>query len=349
MQNSSVIPWKMGVEIELLAPPDKSRQDLAISIAHYFGARVRRIFYVQGEPSKVPGTPFFENLTLGFVVEDDQGRLLAQCVDDLTLQNNLNQKQPPQPGWFRIVSDEPRLLRLTMQNADPEQSISEVLQPIAELFGTTLQKNDSGMCRVTDSTGASIAIAVPLPGERERPCELITPPIEKDHFNRLDELLALAKKLKFTVPDEGATHLHFDATPICNTLVLVNLVNILGKHSKAIKKHIGTNENCRRLGDWPQGLFDLVNNKGFINLPWEQARLELVKLKLTKYCDFNLRNLIHTDINKHTFEVRILPVWIDAKRIVDVAVFFTRLMNWAIDNKGIVNKVPDHFDELLEF
>ena len=130
----------LGVEIELLAPRGRSRKDLALAIARHEGGRVRRFFHPQGEPSKARNTPFFENLTLGFAVEDARGNLLAQCVDDLTLQDDLDRARAPLPGWYRIVSDDARLLRLVMQHADPAAPLRRVLLPIARLFGTKAER-----------------------------------------------------------------------------------------------------------------------------------------------------------------------------------------------------------------
>lgn len=77
----------------------------------------------------------------------------------------------------------------------------------------------------------------------ERPCELITPPIETNHQERLESLLAKARFLKFTIPAESATHLHFDATPLCSARVIANLVNILWIHGENLKRLVGTSAN----------------------------------------------------------------------------------------------------------
>ncbi|HEY9609774.1 MAG TPA: amidoligase family protein [Allocoleopsis sp.] len=205
----SVLNWKIGFEIELMAPRGLSRQDLAESIASANDAGVRRVFHPQSELSHVPGTPVFHNLTLGFEVIDRQGNAIARCVDDLTLINDLDKTHEPQPGWYRIVSNDTRFLQLVTCQADPACELSEVLKPIASLFATTLEAGPGGMVRVADSTGNPIAIAAPLPGERERPCELITPPIDVNHFERLENFLSTSRSLGFTIPSEGATHLHF--------------------------------------------------------------------------------------------------------------------------------------------
>ncbi len=338
---------KMGVEIELLAPPKRSRRDLAEAIAVQHGANVRRFFHPQVEPSKALNTPFFENLTLGFKVGDAEGNVLAQCVDDLTLQDDLDRRSPPKPGWYRIVSDDARLLRLAMLHTDAEAPLHEVLLPLARLFGTDMQEGEGGMVRVADQSGASIAIGARLPGERERPCELITPPIDTDHLNHLEALLEPARTLGFLVPAEGAIHLHFDAAPLCKASTLANLVRFLGVHSDRLKTRMGTNPNCRRMGLWPPELFELVTEKGFVDLEWEDASELLGKLNLTKYCDFNIRNFIHFVPGKHTFEVRILPVWLDPRKIVEAAALFAGILRWAGKDGGKLKPIPDNLDRFV--
>ncbi len=132
---------KIGFEIEVLAPKGLTRQSLAQAIAHQHGGIVRRFFHPQTEPSKVPGTPLFHNLTLGFEVVDEKEQLIARCVDDITRQENLEKSCQPLPGWYRIVSDDLRLLHLIKHQANPDAELSEVLQPIAKLFGTKISRN----------------------------------------------------------------------------------------------------------------------------------------------------------------------------------------------------------------
>ncbi len=327
-----MLDWQIGVEIELLAPLGSSRYDLAIAIARQQGGTVRSCFHPQSEPSKVPGAPVFENLTLGFEALDQQGGLLARCVDDLTLQKDLNKQQRPQQGWYRIVSDDMRLLRLIMHHTDAHAPLAKVLEPAAQLFRSTLAHHPDGMVRLSDDLGASIAIAAPLPGERERPCELITPPIATDHYQRLDNLLTLARKLGFYAPLEGATHIHFDAKDLCSAPVLANLISLLQIHGAALRQLVGTNSNCTRLGDWPIALYDAVHDPAFVHLSWDEVVAGLAPLKLSKYCDFNLLNLLQGQVDKNTFEVRILPVWLEAESIVRVAGLFAAILYWAVDS-----------------
>jgi hypothetical protein len=338
---------KLGVEIELIAPVGKSREDLAIAIAENFGARVRRFFHPQGEPSKVPNTPVFENLTLGFSVEDEAGNILAQCVDDLTLQSDLVSEALPKPGWYRIVSDDARFLRLAMRHADAREPLETVLNPVAALFGTTPDTGGGGMRRVSDESGAPIVLGAALPGERERPCELVTSPISDNHLESLEALPKPARELGFTIPAEGAIHLHFDAEPLCSASTFANLVRILGLHSDAIRERFQTNPRCTRLGRWPIEIFDVITSEGFPLLSWDEAKEKLRQIKLIKFCDFNLFNLVHETKGKHTFEVRIFPVWMEGEKIVEAAMFFAEILAWAKDDQGQLKPVPDSLAEFF--
>jgi len=342
------INWKIGVEIELVAPKGRNRRDLALAIAQQHGGIVRPFFHPQVEPSKVPDQPLFKNLTQGFEVIDSKGQMIAQCVDDLTLQEDFDKTHPPQPGWYRIVSDEGRLLELVMQQANPAAPLSEVLTPIAGLFGTEPQSGQGGMVRVADQTGASIAIAAPIPGERERPCELITPPIESHHLERVESLLTIARSLGFTAPREGATHIHFDAAPLQSVSVLANLMRLLWVFGSELRQLVKTNPRCRRLGSWPEKFYELVQSSELSTKPWEDARQCLAEFELTKYCDFNLKNLIHQTAAKHTVEVRIFPVWLDGQSIIEAAGLFEGLLRWAINSKENTNiAIPPNLHTLL--
>jgi hypothetical protein len=320
--------WKMGFEIELMAPAGRSRADLAERVARRLGGRVRRFFHPQSEPSKAAGLPVFENLTLGFEVVDREGRRRAAFVDDLTLQDGLDRQAAPKAGWFRIVADDGRLLQLAMAHCDPARPLDEVLAPLAALFGTAPQPHPSGMVRVVDARGASVAIGAPLPGQRERPCEIVTAPIEADHSRQLGALLADARAEGFGLPLEGATHVHFDAAPLLSAPAIATLVEALLAHGEALKRLVGVNPHCTRLGPWPGALTGLVRTPAFASLDWPAAAAALGEVGLTKYCDYNLLNIAQATPGKLTFEVRVLPAHLQPAPILEAAALFEGLLRW---------------------
>jgi hypothetical protein len=342
------LSWKMGFEVELMAPAGRSRADLAARTARRLGGRVRRFFHPQSEPSATPGQPVFENLTLGFEVLDGEGRRLAAFVDDLTLQQGLDRQAAPRPGWYRIVADDGRLLQLAMRHCDAEAPLARVLDPLAALFGTAPAPHPSGMVRIEDARGVSVAIGAPLPGERERPCEIVTAPIEADHEAVISALLADARAEGFTLPAEGATHIHFDAAPLRSAATIARLVETLALHGEALKQLVGVNPNCVRLGPWPDALISLAETAEFRKLAWPDATAALGEVGLSKYCDFNLLNIASDNTSKYTFEVRILPAHLDPATILEAAALFEALLRWCGDTASSKAPPPRTLARLID-
>lgn len=321
-----ILNWKIGVEIELLAPPGASRADLAAAVAEEHGGQVRIVLHQDSEPSAVPGQAVFYNLTLGFEALDGDSRLILRCVDDLTLQHDLNKQARPRPGWWRILSDDERLLRLIALHTDPAEPLPAALEKLAPMFNGTLLSAPGGVFRLLDSVGAPLALAAPLPGERERPCELITPPMTEDHGAQIEALLATARRLGFSVPLEGATHIHFDAEPLCSAHAMANLVNFLWTWGPRLRQLCATPAHFRRVGGWPQELLDCVNQPDFRALPWPQAQTRLRELEPSKYCDFNLKNIAYGRGDRHTFEVRIFPAYTETEPVLAAAALFEGIL-----------------------
>ncbi len=325
------IGWKLGVEIETMAPRGGSRRDLADAVAAARGGRVRRFFHPQSEPSAVKGRTAFENVTPGFEVRDAGGRWVASFVDDLTLQAGLNRNAAPQPGWYRVVADDARLLRLLMRHCDAEAQLETALAPFADLFGVEPERHPGGMVRIADGRNATICVGAPLPGERERPCEIVTAPIEEGHHAALERLLEPARALGFVAPDEGATHLHFDAGPMRSAPAVAALVEAVETHGAVLKRLLGVNPRCVRLGPWPPALRELTRSDRFRGLDWPAAREALAGVGLGKYCDVNLLNLAVDHREKPTIEFRTLPTHLDARPIVEAAALIEALLRWCLD------------------
>lgn len=324
------LSWKAGFEIELMMPRGRSRVDLARRVAGHDGGTVARFFHPQSEPSQVPGRPTFENLTLGFRALGADGRLLASFVDDLTLQAGLERSTAPREGWYRIVSDDGRLLRLLARHADAESELEGAMSPLAGLFGTELERHEGGMLRVVDERRVSVAIGAPLPGERERPCEIVTAPIVTGHAEVLSGLLADAAAEGCTVPVESATHIHFDATAFESAPAIAALVDLLWRHGDGLKALVGFNPRCVRLGRWPAAVHQLTSSSAFREMAWPAAQAALMQTGLTKYCDYNLLNLASGNRQKYTVEIRVLPTWMEAAPLLRAAALFEGVLRWAI-------------------
>jgi hypothetical protein len=108
--------------------------------------------------------------------------------------------------------------------------------------------------------------------------------------------------------------------------VLARLVRILWAHGEALKALVGVNPNCVRLGRWPGSLIYLVGGYAFAALDWPSARAALREVELTKYCDFNILNIVRDDPSKPTFEVRVLPAVLSPEPILEAAALFEALL-----------------------
>jgi hypothetical protein len=319
---------RIGIEFEWLAPKGLSRQTYAQVLAAHYKGSVVPFWHPQVEPTKIPGTPLFHNLTQGFSVLDAQGKKIAHTVGDLTIQKQLNRNISALPGWVRIVSDDLRLLLLTARNASPINDLSTMLSPIADLFGTKTKKHDQ-IVRVEDEFQSSIVLGAPMPGERERVCEVVSGILENPTLKDVNTLIAPAKKLGFLIPIESATHIHFCAKPLQNAHTLRSLIHLLHGYRWVLRSILHTNPHCIRLGSWPEELFHTIEQPDFLSSSWEQVQQKIRPLPLTKFCDFNIKNLIHGFTNKNTFELRILPGLMESEPVLEAVSLFMHIFECA--------------------
>ena len=276
------------------------------------------------------------------------GLRIASCVDDLTLTADVDRSAKPEAGWYRVLSDDKRLLNLCMAQCDPENSVESVLLPLADAFGTSLETvvKDGSAYRVTDLNGSSIALAVPLPGERHRPCEVVTAPLGRNRDAVVRRILGLASDMDFTIPAEAATHIHFDGANLQSAKAIKALIDVFGRYRKDLRKIVGTNRQCVRLGDWPRDVYRTVAGADFTELQWTDARERLRKAGAQKYCDFNFTNLLSDRPTKQTFEVRILPGMRDAIAALRALRLFEAFLFVCLNRDDLVSQ-PLPMTELL--
>ncbi len=319
---------RTGFEIELMAPPGISRHTLALELAARSGGRLRPVWHHDSEPSLVPGLGRFLHLTQGFEVRRENGDLLCTLVDDVTLIAGLDRRAPAPPGWFRILSDDPRLLRLLAAHSDPGGALPVALDATAQLWGSVVQRYDD-VYRLDDPAGATIALAAPQGGERERACEIVTPPLTGDHGAALEELLGPARDLGFTVPHEAAVHLHLDGAPFRRPHALANVVRLFGHWRQALRTVLQTNPGCRRLAPLPDQL--VAAARGVPS--YEALRKAAADGGLTKFFDVNLTQLLTDTPIRDTIEIRILPGTADAGDIVNRAALMELLLDRCLDTE----------------
>jgi hypothetical protein len=305
---------RTGFEIELMAPPGRGRHSLALDLAAGCGGQVRPVWHHDSEPSLVPGLGRFLHLTQGFEVRRSDGTPLCTLVDDVTLIAGLDPRAAAPTGWFRILSDDPRLLSLLAAHSDPGGDPGTALDATARLWGTPVQRIGD-VYRLNDPAGATIALAAPQGGERERPCEIVTPPLTGDHATALEELLGPARALGFTVPLEAAVHLHLDGAPFRQPHALANVVRLFAYWRQPLRTLLRTNPACRRLAPLPEPLVEAVAGAP----SYDDLRKAATAGGLTKFFDVNLTQLLTDTPIRDTIEIRILPGAIDADDILNRA------------------------------
>ena len=337
---------RIGFEIELMAPPGRNRRTLAKALATRTGGRYRPVWHHDSEPSLVPGLGRFLHLTRGYEVTRKNGDLLCTLVDDVTLLAGLDPRAPAAHGEFRVLSDDSRLLALLARHSEPGGKLADSLTAAAELWGTRVQRHGD-IYRLDDPSGATIALAAPLGGERDRPCEIVTPPLAADHHAALSELLEPARELGFTVPLEAAVHLHVDGAPFRSAAALANVVRLFAYWREPLRAILRTNPECRRLAPLPEPLVSAV-----AGVPsFETLKAAAAEGGLTKFFDVNLTQLFAEQPIRDTVEIRILPGSLSADEIVNRAALVELLLERCA-NPAPIPRAPAvreaAFEELME-
>ena len=321
--------YRIGVELELLAPAGKTRADLAERLAEELDGRVVRGWHLDSEPSAHPDIEVFRHLTPAFDVVDGAGEQVVRIVDDVTIKADLDKKVPSPDGWTRVLSDDARILRmLTPRLPDVVEDFDQVASIAAE-FGLGCE-DKGGAYRFHDDSDASVALVTGVPGEKSRVAECISPPLASGVADWLQLVAGSAASLGFTVPTEGATHLHYDADLFRDPHVFQRVVWAFGEDHEPIRERFATNPDCTRLGALPPSLVELVSSDGYAELSWDEVVEKSRALgEVTKYADVNLLHLITDKPRIQTVEFRMLPSTLDVAQLLDM--------------RNNVDQLVDHF------
>jgi hypothetical protein len=187
-------------------------------------------------------------------------------------------------------------LSMVVASPDAAAELAHMLDPLGQLFGAAPVHAPGGMVRLADPWGASIALAAPFPGERG--CR-------------------------------GAVHLHADRSRLQDAATFSRFVRTMHHRSDDLRRLMGTNPRCRRLGPLPQGLVDRVSRADFGEMSWTEARGCLRGVDLSKWLDVNLRNVVYDIPGKPTVEWRILPACLDERPILAAWALFSAILSQA--------------------
>ena len=311
---------RTGFEIELLAPVGQSREALAHRLATAIGGSVHVGLKYISEGLYTPNQPVCD-LTLTWIVKDADGQWFATLMDDITIRDELDPKAETPDGYYRIVMDDVRLALWMQERACSDRLEPEhVTRPLLECFRAQLSAPGDGRAQhashrvVADPWEHTLAVVALYPGQRERVCEVVTRPLTRDErFSAISSIVEAARDLDFTIPQEGALHLHLDRDPWRSAPRLAALILNFSAERKQWYERLQPNPRCRRLGPFSQAVVDAARSyqgddfEEFSELLW-QARPE-------KHCDISILDILRHNPVQPTVEIRCLPLRLDLEEV----------------------------------
>ncbi len=310
----AVSPRRVGMELELLAPPRRSRRRLADEIARKLDGRVAMNWHYDSDRSQHPEFGPFAYLTPAFDVVGADGRAKVRLADDATIVTDLDGRAPGAKGWRRLLAgDRDWLLKLKPYLA-PLAELDDDVDKAAAAFGLRVEPRGRRLC-LLDGDGQLVAEVAGVSGERPRVAEAISPPLTGGVQDWFDLVAGTATELDFGLPIEGATHLHYDAEPFRSPAAFRRLVLAFSGDLSGVRRRFASNTNCRGIGPLDPALADVVSADDYDELSWEEVRQRCRATgTLTKYCDINLQHLMADVPRIDTVEFRMLPATLDRER-----------------------------------
>ena len=316
---------KCGYELELLAPIGETRHSIASHLAQYYSCQPVPIFHRESDyrPHHIHSASFY-CLTRGFYLERPSGFWL-KVVNDMTISNQINLDNDEETDWYHLLADDIRLVDLIISHCDPGAGPKEILDPIASLFRTSVEKNGS-LYQVAGPRSSLVCFAHHLFKDRNRICEIVTAPITTLHREILLDLTTKVQEKGCIIPTEAAFHIHYDATDFCSPALLLRLIRYFHVWSQTIKRIVPPNPHCRRLGAYADDVVNYAFARSNEDKPWEEVVASLKSAGATKFCDFNFVNILNGHPTKMTFEVRITPMTFNVDALVAATDFFHQFL-----------------------
>ncbi len=308
---------RVGIELELLAPPGQTRFHIAGALARATGGRVLYGLKHVVERVTPDGRPVC-SLSLAARVLDADGAARFDLVDDVTLREHAAEPgEGPARGapLERVVMDDVRLSkwleRRSFVAARPD--VREALKPLLEVFGAT---HDEGRGTVLDPWGQVLAVVDNEPTAHARVCEIVTRPLpargpERDEAVRA----ALAAAAGCAVPAAAALHVHVDAGPWRSTPALRALVLAWADRRDELLARLRPNPRCKKLGPFPADVVRVARECPS-DLPFSTLAAALKLAGANKELDVNLLGVIEPWPVQPTLEVRCLPMSTDPAAVL---------------------------------
>lgn len=300
-------PGRVGLELEWLAPPGATRDDLARALAKTFRGALRFGWKYHGHGHFPDGRPDC-HLTPASRV-DVKGAWFASFVDDPTILDDLAPSAPRQ----RIArTDDVRLAALAERQWSRAPALEARLGPLARLFSGTVEPDGA-----LDAWGHPLTRWHEVSAERARVCEVVLRPLSaRERAGVLRRVTKAAQALGFTVPQESATHAHYDAGPFRSTAALREVVLGWAKTRERWLRRLAPNPRCRKLGPFPDEVVRVAHAATDPTLPFETFAAALLLAGLRREVDLNLLGVVERHPKQPTLEVRCLPGSLDAEELL---------------------------------
>lgn len=294
---------RVGLELELLAPEGSTRLTLARALASKWGARVQSGFKYHGAGFLPEGRPDCRLSEAFRVVRGKE--VLATLVDDPTIVDDLDSRDERRVPLAR--TDDVRLA-LWLERRSWAASSSKRLSALVKEFDA---REVDGV--VFEPLGHPLVAWTTEPAQRQRVCEVVLPPLTGPALGRaLQEVCAVASKLGFLIPAEGAVHAHFDAAAFRSTKALRRLMSRWMKERSTALRVLEPNPRCRKLGPYDDAVMRVVKQADDA-LPFATFAAALELAGLHRAVDVNVLGVVERFPKQPTVEVRCLPSTLDAE------------------------------------
>lgn len=292
---------KVGLELELLAPPGKTRFDLARALAKLAGGALRLSFKYHGQGVLPDGRPDCHLTPAARVLV--KGKWFASVVDDPTIVDDL----AAGADSLRIARTDDVRLALWI-----ERNCHGAFGPLKKVFDA--KEEEDGF---VDPWGQPLVRWHEVSEERLRVAEVVLRPLtRKELAPTLRKVMKLAAAEGFTVPAEAAIHAHFDAEPFRSTPALRRLVLKWSEERARWLERLKPNPRCRKLGPFPPDVVR-VAKEATDDLPFSTLAAGMLLAGLHRAIDVNVLGVVERHPKQPTVEVRCLPGSLDANETLE--------------------------------
>lgn len=334
--------WPVGVELEYIAGAYQNRYSLGEHLREFLQNKnasldipyrdlpINSFFNLSSEPDSL-GKKTYHSLERGVMV-GRYDQFFAKMVDDITISDGLPKEKSHELDWYRVVSDDVRIITLLSKLLDANATIDQVLSPLSNLIGAevVVKSDASQSIYIADKRGETYAAALPGLIGRSRVAEIISPVLNTKHLSLekwLAIILGFADLNSLNIAGEAALHMHFDGSRLQSPEVFKRLFDFCDFSSKVLRDILPPNSKCIRLGTFSDFSKELSKDLSKAH-SWGQVCDLVKRYPIGKFYDFNLWNLIVSDPEKCTFEVRMLPpVYREDFIVLAYKVFSTALTN----------------------